>query len=875
MSQAKYVPTEKFIPRRFRFNSSTEGEFVDLPVELCTQYRHTLFQAMHGNVDDVILVDCSKLTSDDKGREINPDLVTQALTDNLPDGYRLDGATGSRKKGQVFATSRKGKTYSELYLSGSKRVSHYSMLWSENRAIVNLSNVRVVVLDDADYELQVEIGVGDCHGLIGHSLHQAIVEASDPFLKSPIDPRGMLQFRLALKSKWCAKGTTLPLGGELEFKGEPVDLILPASSFKGSCPKLGKVHEYKSLYFGIYKVSRTTRYSTSHTVTGWFQSEDSKKFLLDAAREEMETLIEKRKDVRKLAVHYLDRTVGTVDGELSDDPEERIEQEKKLAFCSYARILSKDTYNQLALHPKTKQWANQITANLVKDIALGSFIRAKGSMLAPLPFLKGDTVISHDLPTGQYVYWRYPIRAYNDIFKVYVINTRDLRCRLERYLGYFTDLNLLDSIYFQSLVNSDLTGTAWVSPSVARKSAADYDGDYGCFIPCSEIRPLADEIDTWQELPEPVKPPKNPINGSLESIAAKSMSNKVGLISYIITCCRILGWKFHYPKLAEALQTEVDGLKSENPVDWAYVNDVLKRTGSAFKEAEKKGIQAWVRCYKHPDLYTQRPLVSHYDDIISKLCNLTSEMWEKGIDPDDISPFQCRSTHDFRCLFDPLVPYESIPKEWFHRAGDWVYEYKKMLGGVLRIKKERMTVTEIEEFRQGLKEIGDHFKRKADSITNPASKLKFAAAMHRVLHDRPKPGEDNSERICSLVFQIFPDEYIRALSTPPNYQFRLWRNCEKAPSDLGDKVFNNEIVPVKITNTRFTVNGQEVDALYMVELHTGKKVARVVTDNMAGYVSLPLPETRLVVKVNSVFSPSKKTYTYHEARVVPEEALEF
>lgn len=81
--------------------------------------------------------------------------------------------------------------------------------------------------------------------------------------------------------------------------------------------------------------------------------------------------------------------------------------------------------------------------------------------------------------------------------------------------------------------------------------------DVACFLPAYQYPELSAEIDTWKPIAEPVKPPKNPIKGSVELVAAKSMSNKVGLISYIIAMCRQLGWTWHYSQLADNLQREV------------------------------------------------------------------------------------------------------------------------------------------------------------------------------------------------------------------------------------------------------------------------------------------------------------------------------
>lgn len=477
------VDTQVFVPKRFQFVFDEETQTilcqeVQLPEQASTQYRHTIFQALYGNPNDVAILDCSGII------ELGVDVVSDALTTKLPDGWYLDGATGSRKKGIVFITNNPERAYSSLYLSDSKRISHYSMLWSENHCIVKLSNLRLVVLDDEVFENQVQWGMADCHGIMSQHLHTSIFSHINDELEKPLSEHGMIQYRLAQKAEsntvgWVAKGTVLNIEQELIYNDHSVDLILPKSSFKAYCPELGEVMEYDaehSLYFGIYKVSKPSKYSTSHSVLGWFKSKAAKQSIKKLATQAMEKLVEKRKDVKSLARHYLDTVAGTQDGEVWGDESQQAEQQAKLETFTYARILAKDTYNQLALHPKTRDWANKVTANMCKDIALGSFLSATGLMLSSCPFLIGDTAISHDLQTGTYIYWRYPLRCYTDIFKVTVINAKDLLDYPDQYSQFFSDPSLIHSFYLQSCLNTYTRGVAWISPSVAKKCAGDFDG---------------------------------------------------------------------------------------------------------------------------------------------------------------------------------------------------------------------------------------------------------------------------------------------------------------------------------------------------------------------------------------------------------------
>lgn len=291
--------------------------------------------------------------------------------------------------------------------------------------------------------------------------------------------------------------------------------------------------------------------------------------------------------------------------------------------------------------------------------------------------------------------------------------------------------------------------------------------------------------------------------------------------------------------------------------------------GSTLKNA---GLACWLYQYKDPNLFRQHSIRSDYDDMISPLCNLVSDYWDgKVLVPDntesefynplnaDISPFQCHPLHDFAYLFDKVLDYEHPSQAFLDRAAKWVTDYARAM---------RAISGDGDDANKMRQQVIRHFVDKAAQITNPQTKLKFAAAVHHILHRRLEDGKV-SQSNASIGFNMFPEQYIQALSTAPQYQFRLWKHCDKAPSDMGEWVFVREIVSVRVELE------PDTSSLYLVNLHNHQKIGRLIEDNSTKSTVLPLPQTEFVVEINSNISTKTNKVSYHQCRLVDVDELEF
>jgi hypothetical protein len=350
-----------------------------------TVYKNNLANALHG-LSTVRALDLSGCDPDDYEKVL---LAHQAKQKS-----HIDGCSGSRKKGIVFtSTAPMGEGVVERYFSGSKRVTHGSILFSECRKMFNFEALCYQVQTDDSP------GLGDCHGMIAQSLYAQLQD-----LYSVANDH-CIQFRFGVKDKWLAKGTVLPYPDS--YLPDGVALVLPDSCFKGKCPEL-HVTQTDDVIFGILHTSKVGRYKTSHQVLQCFTNPDSQEYLVNKAVESMTALMAARNNTTTFAQHLLDA--------MPDDQEGAM----PLVEC-----VAKDEFYQLHSHPTVVSKFNDLFRRRVVEIATGKHLTATGLMANPLVNLKSGYVISNSLPTGEYMMFRYPVRHYGDIKVIKLINPND------------------------------------------------------------------------------------------------------------------------------------------------------------------------------------------------------------------------------------------------------------------------------------------------------------------------------------------------------------------------------------------------------------------------------------------------------------------
>jgi hypothetical protein len=371
-----------------------------------TAYKNNLANALHG-LDTVRALDLSACDPDDYEKVL---LAHQAKQKS-----HIDGCSGSRKKGIVFtSTAPIGEGVVERYFSGSKRVTHGSILFSECRKMFHLESLCYQVQTDDSP------GLGDCHGMIAQSLYTQLQDFY------PLGNDTCIQFRFGVKDKWLAKGTVLPYPDS--YLPDGVALVLPDSCFKGKCPDLHTT-QCDDVIFGILHTSKVGRYKTSHQVLQCFVNPDSQQYLVDKAVESMTALIASRNTTTSFAQHMLEcmakdptDTIDCFPASLNDGFDDNDQQEDPMPLLT---VVAADQYYQLHSHPTVVSKLNDLFRRRVVEIATGKHLTATGLMANPLVNLKPGYVISNSLPTGEYLMFRYPVRHYGDIKVIKLVNPND------------------------------------------------------------------------------------------------------------------------------------------------------------------------------------------------------------------------------------------------------------------------------------------------------------------------------------------------------------------------------------------------------------------------------------------------------------------
>lgn len=703
-----------------------------------TKYRNNLVNALHG-LDTVRALDLSGA---------DPAQYEHLLMkyQNRQKGH-LDGCSGSRKKGIVFSsTAPTGEGVIERYFSGSKRVTHGSIAFSECRAMFSLAGVTYQVSTDNTP------GLGDCHGMIAQSLYNQLQELYS------IKPNACIQFRFGVKDKWLAKGTVLPYPDS--YLPDGVALLLPASCFKGACPEL-HVSQVDDAVFGILHISKIGAYKTSHQVLQCFTSKESQQYLLAQAEQAMTSLMASRDNTTVFAQAMLDA--------LPDDSENTM----PLVQC-----LAKDEHYQLHSHPTVCRTLNSLFRKRVVEIATGKFLKATGLMANPLTNLKPGYVISNALPTGEYLMFRYPVRHYGDIKLVKVVNPSqcidtdghvvDPRRKLIAALA--GGLSKLDQ-HKEYFVHQSWYGTFAINPDYALEVGMDFDGDQVAFMSAAEHPVLAKEVKSWKPLPAIAKPEKKPHGKSLIEVMADSMRNSVQFLASMMTKCRFFGMVSEYAYLGEQIQLVVDSLKSDTGVDQAYIDKLGKELNTKAKAEIEAGRIPWFSIYKdrHIFLNTDRIPVIHPDhnhDTISLLFNLVGTMFDG-----EGTPFKPAKNEHYRFLFDEVVVQDSTLK----KCEQYYYEYSKTVKSIIdqfppddvRSRAQELAMTQL------IRYVIDDWVAWSDELKTrltPGQLLEITAGFWKLLHATRRAEYNPS---AGIIFRMFPEYIQQRLEVFRGNSFRM------------------------------------------------------------------------------------------------------
>lgn len=800
-------------------------------IESQTVYQNNLAAAMH-TLDTVRALDCSR---------VDPENQIEVLTKfNATARGHLDGATGSRKKGILMATSESevGKGIIERYFTGSKRITHGSILFSECRKMFSIPGLTYQVSPDS------APGLGDCHGMISETLYKLIqAEYWMP------DNTG-IQFRFGVRDKWTAKGVVLPYPDSYLPAG--CHLVLPDSSFKAACPELD-VSQTDDCFFGILHTSKKRRFATSHQVLQCFTTPSAQGYLAGKCRESMGNLLELRNDHRCFAQSMLENIVYR-DGMDSEELQQAVDDDDSMKLL---HIAAKDKYAQLWGHHSLVTVLNRLFRRRCVDIATGKFLSATGLTATPLDNLKQGYVFSNSLPTGEYISFRYPVRHYGDIRLVKVVNPNnpldvngkvvDVNKRISTALkGGQSKLTAHQRLF----VDRMWVGTFAINPAYALEVGMDFDGDMVAFMSASEHPLLTKEVKAWKPLPVIEKPAKKAHNKSVIEVAVDSMSNQVGILAALMSNCRLYNLTSEFAPLGEQIQLVVDSLKSDTGVDFGYIKKLSAKVRKLIDHDVDQGAIPWTQIYKDEDIFLNPNAIPtmadrHQHDTITQFFSIVSDMFVNGAEnvkglAEGETPFVALPNERFKFLYNDIVPRNGT----IERAKKHHSAYVQQVMSVINAYpdkpskgQEKMMMKLIATIQSEYVEMAEEWRQQfAPDVMD-----EIISAFWSILHKR---GATSSPMIA---MKMFAPELSLRLSTYRGTSFRLW----KAEEIDKWQEFDNDIFTAWVSP-----NAQGDDCLWTRVDGKIVRLGRVITDGLTNGSCIPFPGMLLDVRVTSVCNKS-------------------
>ena len=727
------------------------GEIVDNGI----QFANTLLEALHPDIKLMIgsistfmkkiakAERKTKLSTKDIGQ-----LKSQAIA-ALNKGigrYQLAGASGARKHGDFFF-SRETNPFSVYFPSAMGQINYGSILMTECLRMYQIEEVNILVVKDREHHTD------DCHGKIGNELLNRLRQ-SDDFIFPANTP---FQFRAGIVNEWVGKGT-LQLDKNLP---EGVDLILPLSCFKGNKPKLG-VQQVESLKLGVVNFAQKRSVKSSYTVWQWFSQEAIAGDILPITKHKAETLVAAQADIKDLC-----KLVQTEQWVNSDEAQE---EDEEVDGKILSEILKHDIYGQMLQHPYVVRKIEDLVRRRWLTLATSGGINFTSFMAQPCLALGELEICIPEMPEGEYVGFRYPIRDRND-------------------------LQIWQNKHLKGL---NQQGTVYVNPDIARAYCGmDFDGDTFCVKSVDKLPMIAEEIRQHHTKPTTHKPDKVPVQGTLAEVGLRSTENQIGLITYYLATAWATNNHSYISGLAQEVQVAVDRLKSDLSHDQEFLDGVGKNLPKLdwLIDRKKQGVygsyyDSEQRC-KMPARILEAG--GEYKDTISLLIQTVNAIWQ----PVDLHE---RTLLEFRELF--IKPSDHLYQRAIARRDEYTSKIREAMklsnDGESRKKVLRAAV-------QWAKQLGEQLREKSEETAQNCS-----AAMWQACH--------NGDRgTGSVVFNMFLPEICDRLHE--NHLMRL----QVVGAQYGELASSNWTGDGEDACVPIVVSQREEDGRYQVDVIRNKK----------------------------------------------------
>ena len=586
--------------------------------------------------------------------------------------YQVLGASSSLKDGKIWmGTKDVVDTIHQQFGSSQEALTYLGIYTSNCHQGIYEMEYPIQVVDD-NYQVCDSLTTGDGEGYIAKDVLDELNLANR-----------QIQVRL-VSDTFLAKGTLHPYDGN--------KMIIPRSMFKGTgIPKDG-VHYF---LFGIREIARKLKFSSSWSLLQFF-SKPTVESTLPKLNESLSLLEGVLKD-RDKALAFL--------GSL-DDEKERFQME---------------AYLKAGLSPKHPWLTSRLKKHLrnkYRQLALGSEVSITGYM-ASIADIDDQVICCVDLPSGEFVLTRYPIRDYLSFIKVKNDPT---------------------------LVKAALPGSIYLSNNTVLQIDGDFDGDLLCIIDDPQfVREVGNPKfgNGYKRLDEGNKTRKNDSLKLLPFSASEAISigNKVGYLTYLINSSLLNYRADLLPILSRNLQLEVQSLKWATSYDKSEVRKIADELEiiSVFRECKfnKRAFVSFIP--EIPEKYSSHPLFIPYLEVQKRFSALDSGS--------DLMEFR----YDL-----PIYDYDIA--KYQPEAASVVSLYNGWISDTLESYEE-------EDPEEALRPPIEFLNRWAESKTN--DRKTWACTIWALIHKR-----SNGKSIGSAAFHTFP-EVIDLLKDEPGCKSEL------------------------------------------------------------------------------------------------------
>jgi hypothetical protein len=390
----------------------------------------------------------------------------------------LDVATGARKEGRfLFTDGQVGRQVADTF---EKIMAYGGLLASPClRPPQLVEGLRVLVVPEG------EMGTGDCAGKMSAELARLFDK----------DGSQAGQFRLGVRldedTILVGKGTLKRMHWtDVDENGLGYDLILPDSSFKGNAPEFGE-HTW-DVHLGFVAWSGERRTKLSYQVLQWFDPALVEQCIIPRAETKIPLLLEAMASSEG-ARHFLQIERQDRVAEVRETERGELEAEDAHEPSTLEQVLAADVTGQMIDHPYVQKGLRRRLQQTWHDLAVGggvkvpSFMGLPDSFAGQVDWLPEGTIVCPDLPAGEVLATRYPIRTKHDV-QIW----HNLDWKAFQKLGMETGLDEREvSRFFRYAREHE--GVAFMSHATAKRVGGDFDGDVFQLMPVTLHKPL-DEI---------------------------------------------------------------------------------------------------------------------------------------------------------------------------------------------------------------------------------------------------------------------------------------------------------------------------------------------------------------------------------------------